>query len=162
MPVADRLKVLDGNDITDSSGSKNLFEFESILGVSENVADGKHHVVAFDSLDDTAAGFCAGSHRFFQQDVIFEVGTGNGRLLMHIILSADGNGVTESGDLDEIFPGLEAVFLRDVVLFDKTLAPIFIRLGDSDDLETLREARGKSGISVAAGTGSDNGNSHGI
>ena len=94
MPVADRFKVLDGNDLTDLAGFEDLFESFGIGGITQNMADSKHDTGFFHRGDDPFAGFGSGSHGFFQQDMVAEFSTGDSRSFVHAILGTDRHGIT--------------------------------------------------------------------
>ena len=53
MPVTDRFKMLDGNDVADLTGSDDLPQSRRIFGVAQHMADGEHHSGFFHGIDDT-------------------------------------------------------------------------------------------------------------
>lgn len=98
VPPADRLQVLDADDLADPAGVEQRLQRAGIRRVAQHVADREDRVRALGSGHDRPAVVLGDGHRLLQQDVVAQLGEAHRGLDMIGVLRRDDHGVRLPGE----------------------------------------------------------------
>ena len=150
MPVADRLQMLDGDDVADRAGTDQVLQDPGVAGVAQNVADREHHARSLDRRHDVAAGLRGRRHRFLQQDVVLQPGARDRGRFVHGVLRADRHRVAHLGPAAELLPAAETPVRRDVVFLCQPVPEKVVRIRHRRDPQAVGILLGECCIAVPA------------